>query len=48
MQKRILKAIFLRHKFNQITEKCSEYNFDTVFELFLDTVFKEVFLSNTW
>ena len=42
VQKRILRTIFFRRKFDQITEKFSEYNIDTVFELFLDTVFKEV------
>ena len=42
MQRRILRTIFFRRKFDHITEKFSEYNIDTVFELFLDTVFKEV------
>ena len=42
MQKRILRIIFFRRKFDHITEKFSEHNIDTVFELFLDTVFKEV------
>ena len=42
MQKRILKTIFFIRKFDHITEKFSEYNIDTVFDLFLDTVFKEV------
>ena len=41
MQKRILRTIF-RRKFNHITEKLSEYNIDTVFELFLDTLLKKV------
>ena len=42
VQKRILRTIFFRRKFDQITEKFSEHKIDTVFELFLDTVFKEV------
>ena len=29
-------------KFDHIMEKFSEHNIDTVFDLFLDTVFKEV------
>ena len=41
-QKRILRTNFLQHKFDQITEKFSEYNTDTVFDLFRNTVFKKV------
>ena len=42
MQKRILRSIYFRRKFDHITEKFSEYNIDTIYELFLDTVFKEI------
>ena len=39
MQKRILRTVFFMRKFEQIIEKFSEYIIDTVFHLFLDTVF---------
>ena len=42
MQKRILRTIFFRRKFDHITENFSAYKIDNVFELLLDTVFKEV------
>ena len=42
LQKRILRTIFFMRKFDHIAEKFSEYNIDTVFDLFLVTVFKEV------
>ena len=42
LQKRTLRTIFFRRKFDYITEKFSDYNNDAVFELFLDTVFKEI------
>ena len=42
LQKRTLRTNFFRRKFDYITEKFSDYNNDAVFELFLDTVFKEI------
>ena len=41
-QKRTLRTIFFRRKFDQSTEKFSEYIIDKFFELIVDTVFKEV------
>ena len=46
LQKRILRIIFFRRKFDHITEKFSKYNNDTVFEWFLDTVFKKLFIKH--
>ena len=42
MQKQILRTISFLREFDHITEKFSQHSIDTVFDLFLDTVFKEV------
>ena len=42
-QKRILRAVFFKRKLDHITENFSDYNIHTVFDVFLDTAFKEYF-----
>ena len=43
LQKRILRAIFFKRKFDSISEKLIEVQIETVFDLYLKFLFKELF-----